>query len=973
MFPQRLPLAVESLEDRCLLSTYDVGPGLAYRSINAVPWEKLAPGDTVQIHWRADAYHEKILMSTSGTASQPIRVVGVPGPHGQLPVIDGQGATTRAQASYPYAATQDRGLVTITRDTHHLYGFKPSYIQIEGLVLRNANQLYSFTDASGATQTYFPNAASIFVERGQHIAIEHCTITGSGNGLFVASGDDEATLSRDILVQGNNIYGNGNAGSDRQHNVYTEAAGIVFQYNHLGALRRGALGGGIKDRSAGTVIRCNWIEGGARLLDLVDPEDSPDLMPRQPNFHQTYVYGNIFLDRQPSGTLIHYGGDSGVTSDYRKGTLHFYNNTVVVKVDQQQQFNTTLLEPSTNDEAVNLYNNILYTQSATPGSTPTQFNLVESFGKLTVGTNWVSPGWQVSSAFGGFQGTITGTNKIIPAAGAANRPGFVDLAANDFHLLGSSAAIDRGQPLDAAARAAGFTVNRQYVVPQSSTARPVNGKAVDLGAFEYGGKPIPGARPVVLHVDVHNTTGVANGSTSRPFASIQAAVKAAPGNATIEVAGGTYTENVTLADRSLTLLGGFAGGTRAGYAGGRAGDFSTSDPHAHVTTITAARANAPVLYLPNLTARTVRIEGFTIQRGNHGIYVVGDFQKSANVTIAHDVIQDNGPAALQPGGGTFDFFGGGIYSSDATITISDNLIRHNNANRGGGMYIDSKTDFTITHNVIENNSGWDDHGGGVVLNPLPVSAPGSGTFSYNTIRGNVASRAFTYGWGGGILIAGNLQPATQKPVTLAHDVFTGNSAPSVGGALFADNGATVVLDHELIYKNQTQTLGGGAIYVDGDGSGVGSFLSVVNCTIADNSNSGSNLGNGVYVEEYSHVTVKNSIFWGNRQDLYVVPDHTGSKVTVSYSDTQQRWAGTGNLSKDPLFADPTTGDYHEKSAGGRWDPATRSWKADGVTSPVIDAGDPASSFSREPVSNGGRINLGVYGDTAQASRSPSRG
>src|SRR5262249_49403370 len=161
-----------------------------------------------------------------------------------------------------------------------------------------------------------------------------------------------ATLSRDILVEGNDIHGNGNAGSDRQHNVYTEAASIVFQYNHLGALRPGALGSGIKDRSAGTVIRYNWIAGGARLLDLVDPEDSPHLMVKQPNFHQTYVYGNIFVDRQQSGTLIHYGGDSGVTSDYRKGTLHFYNNTVVVQVDQKQQYNTTLLEPSTNDERV---------------------------------------------------------------------------------------------------------------------------------------------------------------------------------------------------------------------------------------------------------------------------------------------------------------------------------------------------------------------------------------------------------------------------------------------------------------------------------------------------------------------------------------------------------------------------------------------------------------------------------------------
>jgi hypothetical protein len=137
-----------------------------------VPWEQLAPGDTVQIHWQRQAYHEKILISTSGTADEPIRVIGIPGPQGQLPVIDAQDATSRPESIYPYAGTQDRGQVTITLATQHLYGYKPSYIDIKGLDLRDANELYHFTDANGATRTYTANAAAIFVERGEHITIE---------------------------------------------------------------------------------------------------------------------------------------------------------------------------------------------------------------------------------------------------------------------------------------------------------------------------------------------------------------------------------------------------------------------------------------------------------------------------------------------------------------------------------------------------------------------------------------------------------------------------------------------------------------------------------------------------------------------------------------------------------------------------------------------------------------------------------
>jgi hypothetical protein len=38
-------------------------------------------------------------------------------------------------------------------------------------------------------------------------------------------------------------------------------------------------------------------------------------------------------------------------------------------------------------------------------------------------------------------------------------------------------------------------------------------------------------------------------------------------------------------------------------------------------------------------------------------------------------------------------------------------------------------------------------------------------------------------------------------------------------------------------------------------------------------------------------------------------------------------------------------------------------------SPAIDTGDPASPFDLEPLPNGARINLGVYGNTPAASLS----
>ncbi len=50
-------------------------------------------------------------------------------------------------------------------------------------------------------------------------------------------------------------------------------------------------------------------------------------------------------------------------------------------------------------------------------------------------------------------------------------------------------------------------------------------------------------------------------------------------------------------------------------------------------------------------------------------------------------------------------------------------------------------------------------------------------------------------------------------------------------------------------------------------------------------------------------------------------------------------------------------------------PNSESWIQDDVTSPCIDAGDPNTPVGDEPESNGGVINMGAYGGTAEASKS----
>ncbi len=86
----------------------------------------------------------------------------------------------------------------------------------------------------------------------------------------------------------------------------------------------------------------------------------------------------------------------------------------------------------------------------------------------------------------------------------------------------------------------------------------------------------------------------------------------------------------------------------------------------------------------------------------------------------------------------------------------------------------------------------------------------------------------------------------------------------------------------------------------------------------------------------------------------------------------QHWTGQDRLSldADPYFADPVNGDFHLKTqtAEGRYDPLSGLFLSDPVTSPMIDAADPGSGFSNEPAPNGSRANIGMFGNTSEASR-----
>lgn len=420
-------------------TVWTVGPEHTYAELDEVPWEALTADTLVQIHWREAPYLGKFVVTAAGSPDAPIVITGVP-QDGQLPVISGQDAVTRQALDY-----WNEGRSVIKIGGASTPSGTPAYVTIAHLDIRSARPGYSFTDDRGERAEYSSNGASVHIEAGDHITVLGCTLHDSGNGLFVGNDASE------VLVYGNHLHGNGIEGSVYEHNSYTEALGITFEANLYEPLRAECLGNNLKDRSAGTVIRYNHIVGGNRALDLV--ESDRDLLTEDPRYHETFVYGNVFIELDDGGNsqVLHYGGDgSGV---YRGGTLHLYNNTIV----SERPGNTTLLRLSSESEHADLRNNVVVAP---------KLAILNGSGSAELQDNWLSEGW--SDAFSG-DGTVQDSGNLSgtdPALDADYRP------SAGSPLLGGA-----GSPHpDTSAH----PVDREYS-DQSTTPRPTS---EDIGAFE---------------------------------------------------------------------------------------------------------------------------------------------------------------------------------------------------------------------------------------------------------------------------------------------------------------------------------------------------------------------------------------------------------------------------------------------------------------------------------------------------------
>ena len=359
---------------------YRVGPGQSYTSLGQVPWESLGAGDTVRIFYRDQPYREKMIISTSGTATQPIRVCGVPSADGKLPMLSGENATTRPQllskfGHYGTDSMQQRAILVIWAPT---YEGMVQHVQVEGLQFQDVmhtpyrpQDMNSFVDADGTTHSYDDGGAGIRVQRARNLTFRGNAFIHNPVGIYIISqAYAENFMVRNVLVEGNYFANNGLLDDYNKHQAYLQGTNFTIQYNYFGQLTPGAQANNLKMRTAGDVVRYNYFENGARALDMIDIEDFVEVvMPWQyarfkadasnhtdaasdalqaadwDNYKRSYVYGNLFHmhGAQAWPNPIHYGYDNSPL-DRRPGTLWFYFNTLVYQTDRSQQATMRLFD-----------------------------------------------------------------------------------------------------------------------------------------------------------------------------------------------------------------------------------------------------------------------------------------------------------------------------------------------------------------------------------------------------------------------------------------------------------------------------------------------------------------------------------------------------------------------------------------------------------------------------------------------------
>ncbi|MGA7791590.1 MAG: Ig-like domain repeat protein [Candidatus Acidiferrales bacterium] len=403
---------------------------------------------------------------------------------------------------------------------------------------------------------------------------------------------------------------------------------------------------------------------------------------------------------------------------------------------------------------------------------------------------------------------------------------------------------------------------------------------------------------------------------------IQSAINAAADGDTILVAPGTYKENISFMGKAITVTsaGGASQTTIDGGQNGVVVSFTNHETRQSVLNGFTITDDAP----PLPTQTTVVTDGILVTGASPAItnnIITGDRGFGIEVDLGAPLIQGNTISYTATAGDPrFDFGcdyldGSAIFISGMAATpteIVGNLIEHNKAQCfGGAIRIDYATGPIVKNNIIRNN--------------------------------------VSIGFGGAIsLIEGD-------ELTLVQNLIYNNNSGTAGGGLYLS------LISEVNYNTGPVNL-----FIVNN-TIVGNTITINSALAIDDYVDGSQIAFGGYV---SQIGLYNNIieaadsygaiacYPGFRELSGIPPFADHNDVLNSGGPRVSGWCpdqtgSNGNISADPKFSNPTSGDFHLQAGSSAIDSGDNSapnlpntdldsnariQNATGLTYPVIDMG-----------------------------------
>ncbi len=478
------------------------------------------------------------------------------------------------------------------------------------------------------------------------------------------------------------------------------------------------------------------------------------------------------------------------------------------------------------------------------------------------------------------------------------------------------------------------------------------------------------------------------------FATIQAAIDAASDGDTVIVAPGTYVESINLLGKQITVRssGGrgvtFIDGAGANRPVTASGSETFSGTLIEGFTLqNGVAGDGGGMLIETPASMTVRDCWFvnnraTNQGGGLHLQSVG-----FNTLIEDCTFFDN--EATQ-GGGVSIFSGFPIVRD---CEIIGNIANAPGGGRGAGMTILNFSQAQVigcffSGNAFESTFANGGRGGGIFIEQASPKIEGCTFRNHNAFAGGGVG-----GQGGGIWMR-TIPGQSTRTLTLRDSVFEFNTAGTSGGGLHVQGVASTVVGCRFVGNQTTNTTGGGgggidAVFEQGGrfdgcefiantsangggmavsllssftltnslfvgnnatlsptGSGGGLHTSNANvnmvaCTFVQNTAASAN-GGAVQGTYNGSANASNVIAWGNAPGQ--ITPAFGQVINVTHSLVQGGFAGAGNISSDPMFAD---------ADGPDDDPLTLldNDYSLAMGSPAIDSGDttkmPSDSIDRD--------------------------